>query len=220
MGKIVLFDYGHGGRDSGATYMGRLEKTDVFRLGRDVKKKVEEKGVTVDETRKDDSYISLGERCRISCTKDYDFLVSFHRNAFRPNQADGVEVFTFTARKPKAVELASNVVTALTRLGFTNRGVKSAKFKVLADSCPDAVLLEVGFLDSDKDNRLFDTKYNEIVDAIANSILDALGVEYNSTDLFYRVVSGSYKNRENAEKQIEKLNKLGINSFISLYRGG
>ncbi len=36
MGKIIMFDYGHGGKDSGATYKGRKEKDDNLKLGKDV----------------------------------------------------------------------------------------------------------------------------------------------------------------------------------------
>ena len=108
MGKIIIFDYGHGGTDSGATLGNRYEKNDNLKLGKDVKKVVERHVVTVDETRKGDETVSLSQRSVIANRKNYDFFVSFHRNAFN-GKAFGVETFTYVLKKPKAVELATNI---------------------------------------------------------------------------------------------------------------
>ena len=35
-----------------------------------------------------------------------------------------------------------------------------------------------------------------------------------ANNVTYRVISGSYKNKDNALKQVEKLKKLGIESFV------
>ena len=39
------------------------------------------------------------------------------------------------------------------------------------------------------------------------------------SEVFYRVIAGSYSNKENAQKQIENLKKKGIdNAFIDIYK--
>lgn len=223
MGKMIIFDYGHGGKDSGATYKGRKEKDDVLKLGKDVKKVLEKHGVEVDETRKGDETVSLSQRVTIANKKDYDYFISFHRNAFN-SKAFGVETYTYTLRKPKAVELATNINNAMVKVGFHNRGVKTANFKVLRETKADAVLLEVGFIDNVNDNKIFDNNYNMLVLEIAKAILKTMGINYiesssGNEKVFYRVVTGSFTNKENAYKRVEELKKKGFNSFIDIYRG-
>ena len=217
-----MFDYGHGGRDSGAVYKGRLEKDDVLKLGRDVRKIIQAHGVLVDETRNKDEYVSLQARADKSNAKIYDYFISFHRNAFKPNKARGVETYTFTTRNPKAVTLANNINNAIAKIGFVNRGVKSANFMVLRETRAKAVLIEVGFIDNDHDNMMFDRNYDRIVDVIAGAILNTLGINFinkpTTNNTFYRVVTGSYNERINAEKQVERLKSKGFESFIEIFK--
>ena len=223
MGKIIIFDYGHGGKDSGATYKGRKEKDDVLKLGKDVKKILEKHGVQVDETRKGDETVSLNQRSEIANKKNYDFFISFHRNAFN-GKAFGVETYTYILKKPKAVELATNINNAMVKVGFHNRGVKNANFAVLRQTRADAVLLEVGFIDNVNDNKIFDSKYNMLVLEIVKAILKTLGINYiedssGNEKVFYRVITGAFTNKENAYKRVEQLKKKGFDSFIDIYRG-
>lgn len=217
---LLMFDYGHGGKESGATFKGRYEKNDVLKIGQDVRRKLlKYKGVSIDETRTTDATVSLGDRCLKANRKDYDFFISFHRNAFNKS-ANGVEVFTYTSRKPPAVRLAGEINSAIVKVGFTNRGVKSANFKVLRSTKADAVLLEIGFIDSIKDNELYDRKYNEIVDAIVNAIVKVCKIETTvDADMFYRVITGSFNNRPNADERVEQLKMKGFDSFIDIFRG-
>ena len=229
MGKMIIFDYGHGGTDSGATLGKRYEKNDNLKLGKDVKKVLERHGVTVDETRKGDETVSLNQRSVIANRKNYDFFISFHRNAFN-GKAYGAETFTYILKKPKAVELATNINNGMVKVGFRNRGVKNADFSVLRQTKTYAVLLEVGFIDNVNDNKIFDSKYNMLVVEIAKGILKTLGISYKegssgssgssgSEDIFYRVVTGSFKNKKNADDRVEQLKMKGFDSFIDVYRG-
>ena len=52
--------------------------------------------------------------------------------------------------------------------------VGTTKLVVLKRTKMPAVLLELGFINSDKDNQLFDEKFNEIAQAIADGIIDTL----------------------------------------------
>lgn len=217
MGKVI-FDYGHGGKDSGAVYKGRKEKDDNLKLGKDIKRKLESYGVIVDETRKADEYVSLQERCNIANKKDYDYFISFHRNSF-VGKAEGVETYVYTTKTPQAFKLATLINDGISSIGFKNRGVKTGNFKVLRDTKAKAILIEVGFISSDKDNKLFDSKYNEIVEVITKAILKVLNIDFKKENEFYRVITGSFKNKENAEKRVNELKKVGFDSFIDVYRG-
>jgi len=235
MEKIIIFDYGHGGTDSGATLGNRYEKNDNLKLGKDVKKVLEQHGIQVDETRTGDETISLNQRAVIENKKNYDFFISFHRNAFN-GKAYGAETFTYILKKPKAVQLATDINNAMVKVGFHNRGVKTENFAVLRLTKADAVLLEAGFIDNVNDNKIFDDNYNKLVLEIAKAILKNLDVEYvprgtnettdprgtNETtdkETFYRVVTGSFKNKRNAEERVKQLKAKGFNSFIDVYKG-
>lgn len=168
----LLFDYGHGGNDPGASYKGRKEADDVLRLGRAVAKRLRQAGVTVDETRAADTTLGLGPRVKRDKASRYDYFVSFHRNAHRPEQAHGAEVFTYPTASAKAKTLAVQLQNALVRVGFANRGVKTANYYVLRNTRSPAVLIEAGFIDNTSDNRLFDERFEMMVEGIAGCFVD------------------------------------------------
>lgn len=222
----LCFDYGHGGEDSGACYKGRKESNDVLSLGRAVAVEVRRHGITVNETRTNDSTISLRERSNFENRNTYDYFISFHRNAFEPEKAKGVETYTYLNPGAKSKGLATSLQSALAALGFVNRGVKTANFHVLRETKAPSVLVEIGFIDSTGDNNLFDKKRNEIIKVLAKAILARVGVIYVepsapphpvSGQTLYRVMAGSYRVRENAENQVKKLKSIGFDATIMIF---
>lgn len=173
----LCFDYGHGGQDSGACYNGRKESKDVLAIGRAIAAEVRRHGVEVHETRTTDITVSLKERSDFENRNTYDYFISFHRNAFKPQQAKGVETYIYRNGGEKSKSLAQRLQTAMFNLGFTDRGVKEANFHVLRETKASAILIEIGFIDNTEDNRLFDSKRNEIVKVLAKAILVQLGVD-------------------------------------------
>lgn len=215
----LCFDYGHGGNDPGASYKGRKEKDDVLKLGLAVVKELRRHGVKVDETRTKDLTVSLKERSNFEKKGNYDYFISFHRNAFKPEQASGVEIFTYMNQTAKAKSLADKIQKNLVAIGFVDRRVKKANFHVLRETRSPAVLLEVGFIDNTKDNELFDEKFEKIVEVITKAILDEVGLNFKvQEDILYRVMSGSYANKANAERQVEKLKSFGFDAIIMPYK--
>jgi N-acetylmuramoyl-L-alanine amidase len=181
-------------------------------------------GVIVDETRTTDKTMSLQTRSSIENKKNYDYFISFHRNAFKPEQANGAETFTYTSQTAKAKGLADKIQRELVKVGFRNRGVKKANFHVLRKTKAPAVLMEIGFIDNTSDNKIFDNKFDEIVVGITKAILEQLGIKYvenskpsTSSQTLYRVMAGSYAIRENAERQVERLRKAGFDATIMIY---
>ncbi len=216
----------NGGQDPGATYNGRKESNDVLSIGRAVAAEVRRHGVTVDETRTTDATVSLQERSNFENRNTYDYFISFHRNAYQPEKARGVETYTYLNPGAKSKALAQRIQTALVALGFADRGVKEANYHVLRETKAPAVLVEIGFIDNTGDNNLFDSKRNEIIKALAKAILAQLGIDYieasaptqaESGQTLYRVMAGSYKVRENAEKQVQKLKNAGFDAVIMIF---
>lgn len=223
----LCFDYGHGGEDPGAIYKGRCEKDDVLRIGLAVSKTLRSHGVLVDETRTTDKTMSLKERSDMENKKTYDYFISIHRNAFKPEAAQGVETFTYNNQTAKAKSLADKIQRELVAIGFRHRGVKKANFHVLRETKAPAVLVEIGFIDNTNDNALFDSKFNNIVEGITRAILLQLGVAYkgltqspliSNNQTLYRVMAGSYSIRENAENQVAKLKKAGFDATIMIFK--
>ena len=109
-----------------------------------------------------DTTLSLNARTKRENGAKYDYFISFHRNAIAPEKAYGAEVYTYPTGSDKAKQLQD----ALVGVGFKNRGVKIANYYVLKYTKAPAVLLEVGFIDHTTDNKLFDGRFDEIVEAI------------------------------------------------------
>lgn len=219
----LCFDYGHGGVDLGASHNGRKESDDVLSLGRAVASEVRRHGIIVHETRTSDVTMSLKERGNFENRNTYDYFISFHRNAYEPEQAKGVETYTNLDSVGKAKGLAKRVQTSLLTLGFVDRGLREANFYVLRETKAPAVLVELGFIDSTNDNNIFDSKRNEIIKTLATAILAEVGVIYVepsapakpiSGQTLYRVMAGSYQVRENAEDHIQKLRNAGFDATI------
>lgn len=166
----ICFDYGHGGKDPGASYLGRKESDDVLSIGRELATYLRNQGVRVDETRTDDRSLALYQRAQFGNKNTYDYFISFHRNAFRPEVGTGAETFIYTKGSPKAYSLARSIQKALAQIGFRNRGVKRGDFYVLRNTKAPALLIELGFIDNTADNKLFDEKRKQIVKTLGQVI--------------------------------------------------
>jgi len=158
-------------------------------------------GVIVDETRTADVNLSLKERSDFENKGNYDYFVSFHRNAFKPEQAAGAETYTYLNPGIKSKGLAEKLQNALVKVGFADRGVKEANFHVLRETKAPAILIEIGFIDNSQDNALFDSKRADIVSGISKALLSQLGVKYieetesqNASDMLAESVGILVKN--------------------------
>ena len=187
--KIVL-DAGHGGTDPGAVYNGRNEKDDNLALAQAVGKILEDNGVDVVYTRTEDIYQTPFEKARIANQSGADYFISFHRNSSpEDNQYQGVEVLVYDKSGIK-YQMAQNIVGALGELGFREIGVKERPgLVVLRRTRMPALLIETGFINSDADNALYDEKN-------------------------YRVQTGAFRNRENADRMLYQLTDQGYPAFL------
>mgnify|MGYP000909843900 FL=1 len=212
--KIVL-DAGHGGTDPGAIYKERKEKDDNLELTLAVGKILEDNGIDVVYTRTTDIYQTPFEKAKIANEAGADYFISFHRNSSpEENQYQGVEVLVYDKSGIK-YDMAQNIVGALGELGFKELGVNARPgLVVLRKTRMPALLVETGFLNSDEDNKLYDEKQKEIAEAIATSILGTLNDETIEQPLYYRVQTGVFRRRENADRMLYQLTDQGFPAFI------
>ena len=161
---LVAIDAGHGGANPGAVYNGRREKEDALALALAVGQILEQNGVEVYYTRTTDIYESPARKAEEGNAVGADYFVSLHRNSSTySNEYTGVEtlVYDYNAR--------------LEQVGFENLGVNERKdLVVLNRTDMPAVLVEVGFVNSDADNQLLDERFHDVAWAIAEGILAAV----------------------------------------------
>lgn len=212
--KIVL-DAGHGGGDPGAVYQGRQEKDDTLTLTMAVGEILERNGIDVVYTRTEDIYQTPFEKAKLANESGADYFISFHRNSSpRDNQYQGTEVLVYD-RSGIKYEMAENILGALGEVGFREIGVKERPgLVVLRRTKMPALLVEAGFLNTDSDNELFDQQFDDTADAIAGAILGTLTGETIEDPLYYRVQTGIFRNRENADRMLYQLMEQGYPSFI------
>ena len=173
--QVILIDAGHGGSDFGASYLGRKEKDDTLRLALAVGNILEENGVNVIYTRTSDVYTSPAGKAAMANASGADYFLSIHRNSSPyDNQYTGVESLVYS-KNGIARTIAENINRELTRVGFVNQGIQERpNLAVLRRTDMPAVLVEVGFINTDKDNIRFDTQFQEIARAIANGLLKSI----------------------------------------------
>jgi N-acetylmuramoyl-L-alanine amidase len=172
---LVVMDAGHGGSNPGATYNGRQEKDDALALALAVGRILEQNGVDVYYTRTTDIYESPYQKAMEGNALGADYFVSIHRNSSPyPNQYTGIETLVYN-RYGEAARLARNINDQLVQVGYEDQGVNErTNLVVLNRTEMPSVLVEVGFINTDADNQLFDERFDETANAIAQGILETI----------------------------------------------
>lgn len=211
-----MLDAGHGGRDPGAVYNGRQEKDDALALTLAVGEILQERGVDVLYTRTTDIYESPYQKAMEANAAGVDFFISIHRNSYpTDNAVSGVESLVYD-RSGIKLEMAENINDQLESIGFVNLGVKERPgLVVLRRTKMPAVLVEVGFINSDTDNQLFDDNFDDIALAIAEGILETLGQSSGPDSSGYTVQVGSYRNPANADRLVSELKEQDFPAEIA-----
>ena len=170
--RKVIIDAGHGGQEPGAVYEVRQEKEDALQLAFDVGNALERRGISVSYTRVSDVYDSPYEKAAMANASDADIFLSIHRNAMPvPGTASGVENLVYED-SGTAGALGRNIGEALAEAGWTDLGVKERPgLVVLRNTKIPAVLVEVGFINNEKDNEFLDANMAATADAIADGVL-------------------------------------------------
>lgn len=228
----IALDAGHGGSDPGAVYNSRREKDDTLALTLAIGELLSDAGIDVFYVRDSDIYETPFKKATDANNANADLFVSIHRNSSEiPNQYSGIETLVYN-NSGKAGELAENINDELAKtgaeiLGITNR----PNLVVLRRTKMPAALVEVGFINNDKDNQFFDEQFDELAAAIANGIINTL---YNNDanapsadsppkqqpqDKLYRVQVGAFSNKDNADRLLNTLLTEGFPAFI-IYEDG
>lgn len=215
----IMLDAGHGGRDPGAVYQGRQEKDDALRMVLALGEILQNNGIDVEYTRTTDVYESPYQKANEANQAGVDYFISIHRNSFpMANVAAGEETLVYDLSGIK-LEMAQEINEQLETIGFVDLGVKARpNLVVLQRTKMPALLVELGFINSDTDNQLFDENFEDIAQAIARAILDVLDVE-RPMPKNYTVQTGLFRNLTYAENLKEELREMGFPARIDQSKG-
>ncbi len=172
----IVLDPGHGGVDSGTQASnGAMEKTYTLRTALKVYKLLKAKNVHVIMTRHTNKTVALASRPALSNRVKANIYISFHFNsAGEQNAAEGYEVFKY---HHNANSFASTIDKQFNNLPLYNRGVSFGNFEVLRDNKRPAILVEMGFMDSDYDfSYIQKSSYQQ---KVANDVTKSLTSYFN-----------------------------------------
>lgn len=179
---VVCLDAGHGGtggKGAISTLDNRYESHDTLKITLAVQKALEKySDVVVVMTRDEDVEVDNGVRAGIANSADSDLFVSFHRNSNTTGGISGVEGWIHSSNPEDSRAAGELILSALENVGVAaNFGIKSGtgdepdvNYKIIRLAEMPAVLLEIGYLNSELDNRLFDQNYEAYAQATADAI--------------------------------------------------
>ena len=161
---IIGLDMGHTLSGAGTGARGYVEETVKNReAGNRLMAMLREKGHTVINCTVDKSSNDLYDRVRKANAQKLDLFVSLHLNAFKPTTSEmGVETHIYNGNysgKEANRRYAQAIQTALVQeIKWIDRKVKESNFYVLRETVAPAVLVELGFCDSQGDMNKWNTE--------------------------------------------------------------
>ncbi len=222
----IYIDAGHGGNDPGAIGNGLEEKNVTLAIATRVNSILvnEYSNATVRMSRTGDQTVSLAQRTNDANAWGANYFLSIHINA---GGGTGYEDYIHNALSDSSsTALLRNTIHAeiVQLVDMQNRGKKKADLHVLRESNMPAMLSENGFIDTATDAAKM--KQNTWLDKVArghvNGLAKALGLQKNTPtppegNVLYRVVTGSFSSRANADIQMNELKVKGFDSFIDIF---
>lgn len=168
----IVLDAGHGGHDSGAiSPNGTCEKDINLDVILRAQKLLEAAGAKVLLTRSDDTFIPLDSRPALANDNKADLFVAVHCNSTPvPNSTTGTQTYYNTAQ---SAQLAAIIHAEMIKaMKLRNGGVHTANFLVIRKSLMPSVLIELGYLNHERDEALLLTP--EFRQKAAQAILEGI----------------------------------------------
>ncbi|MBM7868894.1 N-acetylmuramoyl-L-alanine amidase [Clostridium pascui] len=144
-----------------------------------------------------------------------DLFISLHGNSFN-GSAMGCEVIYYPS-SAKGKNLAINICSEISKLGFKNRGAKADTrgLAELNNTKMTAVIVEPLFVDNAHDKALFNAKNvgYAIVKGITGQNIQTKDNDSISSKV-YRVQLGAFTNRSYAEALLKELKSKGYEAYV------
>lgn len=234
MSKSIMIDPGHGGTDPGAIGFGVREKEWTLRMSLYQYERLKELGAKVGITRTTDKTLDSVPRTNLIKGK-YDLCISNHFNAFN-GSARGIETIHSIFGGKEFATLIANALVKATGLPLRrvfSKGNNSGTdwyFMHRLTGATRTVIVEYGFLDNVTDHNWYKNESNfyKAAEAVIEAICKEIGITYKAKGnvskpsvpapsidgKLYKVQAGAFKNKDNAEKLHETMEKAGIDAFV------
>lgn len=148
--ETIVIDAGHGGSDSGAlSTSNAMEKTYTLKMALALQQQLKNQYTRVIMTRSSDQTVALASRPALANKDGANLFISFHFDS--TDTANTASGFTAYYYHSFSKSLAATLSKSLNALALTNRGTAYGNFQVIRDSTMPAVLLEMGYINSDTD---------------------------------------------------------------------
>lgn len=189
MSKPIVIHCGHGGLKNGIIDVGavdnldnptRYERDDNLVAGHSLRKHLESQGLEVFMPRRSNEDVKTSQQCVAEANaKGGEAFISLHRNAWTDPDSKGYETFVEPNSYTKEMNMVKAIHSAVVGVGVSkDRGVKTGTYDVCTLPQMPSCLVELGFITNAEDNRLFDTKVDEYMKAIAKAICEWLGLTW------------------------------------------
>ena len=146
--------------------------------------------------------------------------VPIHTNAFNGTLTGGtlIMLYSTSGENLKAGHAIFNRLAPITP-GSDYSIRRNTSLAELNSTKAIAVYIECEFHDTVDGANFIINNTDKLGEAIAHGICDYFGVKWNdeddnTSDTFYRVQVGAFSQKENAEKQLDKLKNEGYDAFI------
>ena len=176
---------------------------------------------TDDTTGKKD--VSLSKRTKAANNFKADFYLSIHHNAgIKGGEGGGIVAYVYTNAKAASIEwqkaLYKALIDATWLKGNRSNPTPKANLHEVRETNMPAVLLELGFMDSSTDVPIIltDDYANRCAEAIVKVLAERGKLTKKPTEPAkrYRVQTGYFSSKENAEKHAAELKALGFDAII------
>lgn len=221
--KLYL-DAGHGGKDSGASGNGLLEKNINLEICKRIEKILESyTDVEVMVTRDTDIYLTLDERTDKANKWGADAFLSVHINANTSPSPRGFESYIYpnanSATRAFQNVMHQEIYKQISSFGIPDKGKKTANFHVLRESTMKAILTENGFISNAADAALM--KRSDYLDKLALGHVTGLEKFFGMTKArppseqgLFQVIAGTFSQKENADDMVKKLKADGYDAYV------
>ncbi|KAK2944960.1 putative N-acetylmuramoyl-L-alanine amidase CwlM [Blattamonas nauphoetae] len=217
----IFIDPGHGGSDPGACANGMREADLVLTISKKIRTMLNEyQNVEIKFSREGDTSVGLSQRAQMANAWGANCFCSVHINA---GGGTGFESYIYTARYAGDVTYQNNMHPAImAAIGGPDRGRKAANFAVVRETTMSAILTENLFIDHGNDAARLRT--DSFLTACARGHTNGFVKHYGlkkkdgptppTPGQLYRVQSGAFSVKANAENLKNRIKASGIDAFV------
>lgn len=191
--NTVVLDAGHGAHDTGAKGPYGREKDYTLDMVLRVEKALIARGFKTVLTRRDDTFLTLGQRVEVANRHKDAIFISIHFNSSGASASNGIETYALAPQGTRSdmggspwnspltgnVSDAENIALAtavhahvISDIKAVDRGIKRARFNVLRGINKPGILFEGGFVTNPTEAKLINDPAHR--ERLANSIAVAV----------------------------------------------